>query len=306
MLVTFRRLFAVAVLAAVPTAAFAAAPVPAAPGKGESPMAAARKALDEVGDMNYQARSLNDVINDLKEKAKVPVTIDNTVYNFGLDPNQPTVNVNLKQVKLRDGLNAVLAPYNLKFGLTRDGVYISTEEGVITRQLRQRVSLDCDGTEFATAAKQLAADTGANLVVDPRLGDKAKKAVTLKLDDVPLETAVRLLSEVADLRAVRMSNVLFVTTPDKAKVLREDADGPTQPSPANPFFPGGLNPPPLGGIGGFGGVQIVPAAPIGPAPAVEAPAATPPAEKPVEKPADPKPPEKPANPPPATTPPVKN
>ena len=72
-------------------------------------MAAARKALDEVGDMNYQARSLNDVISDLKDKAKVPVTIDNTVYNFGLDPNQPTVNVNLKQVKLRDGLNAVLA-----------------------------------------------------------------------------------------------------------------------------------------------------------------------------------------------------
>lgn len=261
MRVTLRRLFAVAVLAVTPVAAEAAAPVPAAPAKSDNPMAAARKALDEVGDMNYQGRTLNDVINDLKDKSKVPVILDNTVYQFGLDPNQPVVTVNLKQVKLKDGLKAVLAPYNLKFGLTAEGLFISTEEGVITRQLRQRVSVDCDGTEFATAAKQLATDTGANVVVDPRLGDKAKKAVTLKLDDVPLETAIRLLSEVADLRAVRMSNVLFVTTPEKAKVLREDADGPTSPSPANPFFPfgGGVGLPP----GGIGGV-VLPAVPIDP------------------------------------------
>lgn len=278
MRVTLRRLFAVAVLAVTPVAAEAAAPVPAAPAKTDNPMAAARKALDEVGDMNYQGRTLNDVINDLKEKSKVPVILDNTVYQFGLDPNQPVVTVNLKQVKLKDGLKAVLAPYNLKYGLTQDGLFISTEEGVITKQLRQRVSVDCDGTEFATAAKQLAADTGANVVVDPRLGDKAKKAVTLKLDDVPLETAVRLLAEVADLRAVRMSNVLFVTTPEKAKVLREDADGPTSPSPANPFFPlgGGLVPPI--GIGGPGvAVPVIDPAPANPPPAPQV--APPPAEK---------------------------
>ena len=45
----------------------------------------------------------------------------------------------------------------------------------------------------------------------PALGEKGKKAVTLKLEDVPLETAVRLLAEVADL-PVRSSNVLFVTS----------------------------------------------------------------------------------------------
>ena len=150
--------------------------------------------------MNYQSRSLSDVINDIKTKTKVPVVLDNMVFQLGLDPTQPVVTVNLKQVKLRDGLKSALAPYNLKFGLTADGVFISTEDGVITRQLRQRVSVDCDGTAFAAVARQLALDTGANIVVDPRLGEKGKKAVTLKLDDVPLETAVRLLAEVADLR----------------------------------------------------------------------------------------------------------
>src|SRR5438309_2064829 len=78
-----------------------------------------------------------------------------------------------------------------------------------------------------------------NVVVDPRLKDKADAKVTLKLDDVPLETAVRLLAEVAELRAVRMNNVLFVTTPERAEKLRPDADGPVPASPVNPPFLGG-------------------------------------------------------------------
>jgi hypothetical protein len=232
--------------------------------------------LDEIGDIHYQTRALQDVLTDLKERTKISIIVDNSIYQFGLDPAQAFVNVNLKQVKLREGLKAILAPFNLKFGLTSEGVYISTEEGVITRQLRQRVSVDCDGTAFGLAAKQLAADTGANVVVDPRLGDKANKAVNLKLEDVPLETAIRLLAEVADLRAIRMSNVLFVTTPEKAEKLRPDADGPTSPSPISPIFPPVALQPGAVGLGGIvipapgapvpGACPVPPAAPANPPP----------------------------------------
>jgi hypothetical protein len=297
-----RRLFAIAVFALVPAVIQAAAPVAPAPAptKTDNPMTAARKALDEVGDVQYQARALQDVITELKDRTKVPIILDNSIFQFGLDPTQPTVNVNLKQVKLRDGLKSILAPYNLKFGLTAEGLFISTEDGVIVRQLRQRVSLDCDGTAFGLAAKQLAADTGANVVIDPRLGEKSNKAVHLKLDDVPLETAIRLLAEVADLRAVRMSNVLFVTTPEKADKLRPDADGPTAPSPINPLMP-------LGGAGvwnlnGVGGIAF-PAVPVPPAPCPVPPANPPaaPANPPATAPANPAPPV-PANPAPAVAP----
>jgi hypothetical protein len=295
------RLFAIALFVTFPLASQAAAPVPT-PTKQDNPMTAARKALDEVGDVIYQARSLQDVINDLKEKAKVAIILDNSIYQFGLDPNQPTVNVNLKQVKMREGLKNILAPYNLKFGLTAEGLFISTEDGVITRQLRQRVNVDCDSTVFGAAVKQLANETGANVVVDPRLGEKANKQVTLKLEDVPLETAIRLLSEVADLRAVRMSNVLFVTTSEKADKLRPDADGPTAPSPINPLFPGGVPQGVIGGFGGVGGIVFpapVPAAcpvppqpanpaPEAPAPTPDKPAPTP--DKPADRKVDPTPP----------------
>jgi len=303
-----RRLLVVCCLVAVPPVGLAA-PVPAAPGKAEGPIAAARKALDEVSDMNYQSRTLNDVINDLKEKAKIPVILDNLIFTYGLNPNQPVVTVNLKQVKLKDGLKAALAPLNLSYGLTRDGLIISSEEGVIARQMRQLVSLNCDGTDFSTAIDQLASETGTNLVVDPRLGSKAKKPVTLKLEGIPLETAVRLLAELADLQAVRMNNVLFVTTPERAKILREDADGPTKPIPAIPTFFAGDNAGPFPGIfgapAGIGGPGAVPVPPAGgeavPPPPPPAPA-DPPSAPAVPPP--PPPPPAPAVPVPVPLPPV--
>ncbi len=265
------RLFAAAALAVSAPAGYAVAgaPAPAAPAKTPSPLDAARKALDEVGDANYQGKSLGDVIADLKDRTKLAVTVDPTVAQFGLDPSNLALTTDLKGVKLKDGLRQALAPFGLKCGLTRDGLYISTEDGLTTRQLRQTVSVDCDGAAFAAVVKQLAADTGANVVLDPRLKDKANAAVTLKLDDVPLESAVRLLAEVADLGAVRMSNVLFVTTADRAEKLRPSADAPTQPPPANPGVigvPGVINggPVPIPGgpgfaPGGIGGVAPQPA-----------------------------------------------
>jgi hypothetical protein len=82
-----------------------------------------------------------------------------------------------------------------------------------------------------------------------------------------------------------MSNVLFVTTPERAEKLRPNADGPTQPgNNVVPFPNGGLNPPPGGfGLPGFGGV--VPAIPVPPAPApAEAPKVEEKKEEPEKKP----------------------
>src|SRR5262249_10859119 len=123
MRLTFCRLLAVVCFAASPALAQAAAPAPAVPAKNDSPMDAARKAMDEVGDMKYENKSLNELIGDIKAKSKVAIIIDPMVFQFGFDPNQPNINVSLKQVKLKDGLRQALAPFNLKCGLTKDGLY---------------------------------------------------------------------------------------------------------------------------------------------------------------------------------------
>lgn len=273
-LTRFRSTLAAAALVAPAIVSTAvAAPIPAETKAPDGTAAKAKKALNEVADFAFDQRSLTDLITFVKEKGKIEVVLDsNHLLQMGMDPNQTNVTVNMKGAKLRDGLRAALAPMNLKFGVVGNVVHVTTEDALITKQMRQRVTLDGDGKPLATILASLAAESGANIVIDPRQSKKAADtAVSLALDEVTLETAVRLSAEVAGLRVVRMGNVLFVTSEERGKALREDADGPTQPGGVNPVFPVDPGQP---GIG-IGGVQPFPA------PAPEAPPA-PPAEAPAQ------------------------
>jgi hypothetical protein len=99
--------------------------------------------------------------------------------------------------------------------------------------MRQRVSVDLDRVELAGALSKLARDTATNVLLDSRFAGKEGKAeVTLQIEDVPLETAVRLISEMAGLKPVRIGNVLFVTTKARAAEMRADPD--LNPNPGNP------------------------------------------------------------------------
>src|SRR5206468_2995343 len=92
-------------------------------------------------------------------------------------------------------------------------------------------------------------------------------------EDVPLETAVRLLCEQAELKPVRMGSILYVTSSAKAKELRSEPD--LAPSP----YPQGSVP----------GVQEINVTPGGAMPAGVGGAV--PAIKNIIVPADPPPPE---------------
>ena len=90
------------------------------------------------------------------------------------------------------------------------------------------------------------------------------------------------MAEVADLGTVRMNNVLFVTTSERAEKLRPNADGPTQPNNNGviPFPIGPDRPAPFPGApGGFG----VPMVGIAPGVGVPAPPAVPIEVKPEPK-----------------------
>lgn len=238
-----------------------AAPIPAEP---EAPPATAvetwRKILEQKCDLTFQNTSLREAVDVLKERTKLPIYLDPMVMNFGVNIHEPNITLELKQIKVEDALRRILAPYNLHLALTREGVIISSEELTIARQLRQRVRVNCDGRPFVEVIRQLSAETGANLIVDPRLKDKAEHKITLRLEDVPLESAVRLLAEVADLRTLRMNNVLFITTAERAERLRADADGPVPSGPPSPsVIPAGPIAGPGIGFGVFGGAAPLPA-----------------------------------------------
>jgi hypothetical protein len=221
---TIRR-FATAVLVLVLLTAHRS-PLTAVLAADPAPAAVARKALDEAGNVSFETKSLADVAAYFKSRTGVEVRFDpGALAAAGIDPAATPFSVKLRGVKYGDALRAVFAPYDLRCGVVGGAVVVSTDEGLTRRQMRQRVSLDPKGASLQAVLAALAEQTGANVVLDPRAkGKAAEAAVELRLDDVPLEAAVRLAAEVAGFRAVRLHNVLFVTTDERAEKLKSDLE----------------------------------------------------------------------------------
>ncbi len=232
---TFRRHALAIVLLPLVLTAVAAAPQVR---EQETPAEKVKNQLEQLVTLNVSDQPLPAVLDLLHEQTKIKFTLDRTaIQQLGIVPEQQLVSVKLKDVKARTCLRALLAPHNLGYAILSDTVLVSTDDLTMYRQLHQRVSIDLEKVELAVALKDLARETAANILLDPRAAEKAAKAeVTQQLDDVPLETAVRVLAEGAGLKTLMVGNVLFVTTKERAKVLRGDPDfrGPlaVQPLPA--------------------------------------------------------------------------
>ncbi len=184
-----------------------------------------RKALDETVTIDVTDQPLSQVLNQLRERGKINIIVDKPgiLQTTGIDPDQMQVTARLKDVKVRGCLRAILGPHNLGYAIIGDTILVSNDDLVMQRQIKQRVSIDLDKADFADALKQVAHDTGTSIILDPRVVKDVKTKVTLTLDDVPLESAVRLLAESAGLKPVRVGNVLFVTSKANAAAMRNDA-----------------------------------------------------------------------------------
>jgi hypothetical protein len=81
-----------------------------------------------------------------------------------------------------------------------------------------------EGKPLDEALKELSQGTGVTVLLDGRSIKEGKTPVTADLVNVPLDTAVRLLADMAGLKAVQVDAVLYVTTPDNARALREEQE----------------------------------------------------------------------------------
>lgn len=62
----------------------------------------------------------------------------------------------------------------------------------------------------------IAESTGANVILAPQAAEKAGQALTIRFANTPVEAAVRTLCEMTDLGVIEDTNVLIVTTPERA------------------------------------------------------------------------------------------
>jgi RNA polymerase sigma factor (sigma-70 family) len=74
------------------------------------------------------------------------------------------------------------------------------------------------------ALGRVAEFSGYPVVIDPRVADKVKTNVDAQLNNVPTDTAVRLLANMAGLSVARLDNVFYVTTRENAAALQADED----------------------------------------------------------------------------------
>jgi len=219
-------LAAALILALGPVFVSAGPTTPDTKDKTVSPAEKIKTQLDETITLAIADQSLNAALKQIREKTKINIVVDRlTIQQMGIDPEQLLVSVNLKDVKVRTCLRSVLSPHNLGFAILGDTVLISTDEVVMERQMKQRVSIDLDKVDLATALKQLSKETATNLVLDKRVTAKdAKTAVTLQMENVPLDTAVKIIAEMAGLKPVKVSNVYMVTTKNIANEMRNDPE----------------------------------------------------------------------------------
>ena len=106
------------------------------------------------------------------------------------------------------------------------------------RPLLPLVWEDFENVPLSTALQRLAKASGMNVVLDPRAlaPDQAKLTVSGQFANVPVDTAVRVLANMADLQAVRLDNVLYVTTPKRATQLQAETK-PADEAPRPPTSP---------------------------------------------------------------------
>jgi RNA polymerase sigma factor (sigma-70 family) len=96
------------------------------------------------------------------------------------------------------------------------------EQPSIERKLQEKVRSSFYKGSLSSVLDELSTRYGVTIIIDNRVTDKAKTQVSVNFrDDVSLWGALRILTEMADLRAVMVDGAVFVTTAEHAEALRK-------------------------------------------------------------------------------------
>lgn len=195
--------------------------------------------------------TLKDVLDFFETEFGVPFLIDSNAFAAtGVQKveEQPVQLPIMAKVPLRKVLRLLLGqikgePYFGTFLAQDDHVLVTTtyyaNPELWGKQYNgPNVDAEFDGKELTDALRDLSELTGISVVLDRRMAEKAQVKVTAAIRDVPLDTAVRMLADMAGLKVAALPNALYVTSGENAKALeeerkerRENGSSPSGPSP---------------------------------------------------------------------------
>jgi hypothetical protein len=105
---------------------------------------------------------------------------------------------------------------------TRDAVAREFCPGRLDSRLPSLAYAAFKQTPLPEALADLAHRTGTTVILDPKLVGAAQSKVTAELLGVPIDTALQVVADMADLKLVRLENVYYVTSRENAEILHKD------------------------------------------------------------------------------------
>ncbi len=220
--------------------ALALAPAAPAPSPKEvtKPHPLVTKLAEEVKFSGYEAdpkETLQELLDNLAEHYDLNFFINEAAFKAEQVEDVRAVPVieksipAMRQVRLGEVLRKVLdrvpVPSGAMYVIRQDGVEVTTANAVRSEfwgpnyqgPYLPLIHATFDRRPLDEALAELAAESGWNVVLDTNgTGEKGRTAVTARLFNVPLDTAVRLLADMAGLKSFAVDNVLYVTTPATA------------------------------------------------------------------------------------------
>jgi hypothetical protein len=202
----------------------------------ERRLAELRNMLDKPVSVEFDNVPLADAMSYLSERYGFPIVFDREAFKGEAELQEFRKSIVQSQkvsgIDLRVVLQQLLCQAQADYRLRDTGVFIFPKEYVTSgRLLQQPVTASFQQTPLDRALARVAAQSGVSIVLDPRA---ARVTITADLDNVPLEAAVRILSDMASLKPVTMGNTFYVTTAANACKLEAErkTNPPNQPASA--------------------------------------------------------------------------
>jgi hypothetical protein len=200
---------------------------------------AALDKLAKLSDVTFEINSMAFEMDQLKEVGRAPVA------ETPIPPMRNTLATVLRKI-----LRRVPAPSGTTYLIRRDVIEITTGMfqhvevwGGYDGPKFPLVDVVLEKTPLEEAVKELANQSGFNVVLDNKAGDTMKTPLTAKMLNTPLDTALRLLADMTDMGVVHLDNVLYVTAKANAAALEARLKKEEHPI-GDTSFPEGLKLPP--------------------------------------------------------------
>jgi type II secretory pathway component GspD/PulD (secretin) len=236
-------------------------PAASATAKAEAPTSPSRTVValcatlqrEFDNDKKLDDAPLRDVLEFLSDKYKVTFVVDTQAFeqaNVGGGKSVEDSQVRLPKmpgVALETVLRYLTAQIDGTYLVRRNYIEITTRHRQVLEAFGPAVSYESapptvnvafEARPLDKALADLAAQSGKNLVLDPRVQDRETLTVTAQLLNTPIDSAVKVVADMAGLQPVVLENVYYITTKENAiRLTRQEWERQQGEEPAKPAAP---------------------------------------------------------------------